>query len=92
MEHKTLEQIQRVAELYPDEAGPIPVSKRDRLKRWAELLERQANRNLNTLYMTEYVGPESLDSMRCDGSPISCAMKAWTRSRRGLASSDMDRS
>jgi len=73
MEHKTLDQLQRVAELRPDRPQACGMSNRQRLDRWLCLLEANPIRLLNTLPGTEYQAPESLDRLRCANSAISVA-------------------
>ena len=72
IEYKTVEQLERVAEVHPQ--SPV-MSRRERLERWAELLEQQPDRDLNSLYETEYQDRRVRDALRCDGSPISVAFE-----------------
>src|SRR5258705_5387793 len=74
MKHQTLEQLQVVAEVdqgYSRQA----MSRSDRLERWAQLLERNPDRRLSTLYQTEYQPGRARGAMRADGSPISVAFE-----------------
>ena len=68
MEHKTLAQIERAAE-----TAPIPLTRMDRLNRWAVALDQLGNTPLNTLLQTEYAAAQSLAGMRADSSPLSVA-------------------
>ncbi len=72
MEHKTLDQVGRVAEVRADRAH-TPLTQDQRLTRWAELLEQQPERRLNTLLETEYQAWERRQAMRVANSPISVA-------------------
>jgi hypothetical protein len=72
MEHKTLDQVGRVAEVRADRAR-TPLTQDQRLMRWAELLEQQPERRLNTLLETEYQSRETREAMRVANSPISVA-------------------
>lgn len=72
MEHKTLDQVGRVAEVRVDRAR-TPLTRDERLIRWAELLERQPERRLNTLLETEYQAWETREAIRVANSPISVA-------------------
>ena len=72
MKHVTVEELQHVAVVHPDQCRP-PVTRRERLERWAELLERGSNRRLSTLHGTEFQRRRRRDEMRGDGSPISVA-------------------
>ncbi len=74
MKHQTLEHLQVVAEVdqdYPRRA----MSRRQRLERWAELLERNPDRRLSTLHQTEYQPTRARATMRGDGSPIAVAFE-----------------
>jgi hypothetical protein len=74
MKHQTLEHLQIVARVdqdYPREA----MSRRQRLERWAELLERNPDRRLATLHQTEYQPARARATMRGDGSPIAVAFE-----------------
>jgi len=72
MEHKTLEQLERVAEVRDQPQTPV-LTPIQRLERWADLLEGEPDRHLNTLHGTEYQTATARDAMRCANSPISVA-------------------
>jgi hypothetical protein len=72
MEYKTVEQLGTVAEILKQPHAPA-MSKGARLERWAQLLEEQPDRYLNTLHRTEYQSEGTRDAMRCANSPISVA-------------------
>ena len=72
MQHKTQEQLQRVAAVYPNEPRPA-MTRTQRLERWAELLDREPRRYLSTLSGTEYQLGEARDAMHSVGSPFSVA-------------------
>ncbi|MGH6805959.1 MAG: hypothetical protein ACREEJ_03780 [Ensifer adhaerens] len=72
MKHHTREQLQVFAQIEPD-YRPLSMSRRERLERWAELLEQSPTRHLATLYETEHQPTTVRDSLRNDGSPISVA-------------------
>jgi hypothetical protein len=85
MEYKAVEQLARVAKVNP-EAQPLPVmSRSERLQRWAELLERDPGRRLNTFFETEYQRPEARDAMRPGDTPISVAFADPVLRAQGLA-------
>ena len=69
MEHKTLAEIERAGEATP----AVPLTRAERLDRWATALERLGPIRLNTLWRTEYVAPDALGRVRADNSPISVA-------------------
>lgn len=74
MKHQAIEQLQGVAEVKQD----LPrrtLSRKERLERWAELLERDPHRPLSTLHETEYQPARVRAAMRGDGSPISVAFE-----------------
>ncbi|MER9670871.1 MULTISPECIES: hypothetical protein [unclassified Mesorhizobium] len=74
MKHQTLEQLQIVAEIDQDYLRQT-MSRSERLKRWAELLERNPDRRLSTLHQTEYQPVRARAAMRGDGSPIAVAFE-----------------
>ena len=69
MEHKTTEQLLEIAEVKPAEI----LTRRERLERWAELLERDPAARLRTLDEIEWRPKAKRPSMRADGSPFSVA-------------------
>ncbi|AGA10451.1 hypothetical protein CN151_06410 [Sinorhizobium meliloti] len=74
MKHQAIEQLQGVAEVKQN----LPrrtLSRKERLERWAELLERDPHRRLSTLHETEYQPARVRAAMRGDGSPISVAFE-----------------
>ena len=73
MEYKTVEQLARVAEIRVEQVPTPVLSQSQRLERWAELLEAQPDRRLNTLHGTEYESDTTRDALRCANSPISVA-------------------
>ena len=84
MQHKTQEQLQRVAAIYPDEARP-PMTRSERLERWAKLLDREPGRHLPTLSGTEYQPGDLRDTMRNVGSSFSVAFEDPVLRAEGLA-------
>jgi hypothetical protein len=69
MEYKTVEQLERVAEIHPI------VSKTEKLRHWADLLERQPERSLSTFFETEYESPAERAALRRDDSAVSVAFE-----------------
>jgi hypothetical protein len=82
MEHKTTEQLLQIAELKP---API-LTRRERLERWAELLERDPAIQLRTLEGTEWQLQVQKSLMRADGSPLTVAYKDPVLRAAGLQS------
>jgi hypothetical protein len=74
MKYQTVEQLQSVAEVVQGYSRQT-LSRRERLERWAELLERNPDRRLSTLHQTEYQPVRARAAMRGDGSPISVAFE-----------------
>lgn len=73
MKYRNLDQIRDVAEVHADPAPIRPMSHRERLLRWAEVLERLEGRQLRTLMGTEFVSREERAKMRFDNSPLTVA-------------------
>jgi hypothetical protein len=71
MRYRTLEQTKEVATIRPT-AGTPRLSKRERLERWAELLEQHGGA-LQSLYETEFAPWHRRRTMREDNSPLSVA-------------------
>ena len=71
MKHQTLEQIRAVATVH-DGLRPTGMSRRERLERWATLLE-QHGRTLRSLYETEFAPIGRRRAMRADESPLTVA-------------------
>ena len=69
MQHKTQEQLQCVAAVYPNETRPA-MTRSERLERWADLLDREPGRRLRTLFGTEYQSADARDKMRRVDSPF----------------------
>ena len=85
MEHKRLAELDRVADVKP--ARPArPLSRRERLDRWAELLERDPDRLLATLDEIEFKPKSLRRSMRADGSALSVAYTDPVLRADGMAS------
>lgn len=85
MEHKTLEQIRDVADILPERQRTRPPSKRQRLERWADVLEREGARRLKTLHQIEYVPPGDREALRADDSPLTVAFNDPHLRADGLA-------
>ena len=72
MKYQSLEQIALEADvLHPG----IGMSRRERLERWAELLERQPNRRLSTIEGTEFGSRREREAKRSDDSPLTVAFE-----------------
>ncbi|HET7714338.1 MAG TPA: hypothetical protein VFK86_01815 [Bauldia sp.] len=84
MRHTTLAELGEVAKVHPEEKCARPMSRAERLARWAELLDRHAGERLATLHGTEYHSGQTRDAMRADGSPISVAFSDPVLRAEGL--------
>lgn len=73
MEHKTIDQLSKLAILHSERPGARPLSQRERLVRWALLLERCDQQYLRALPGTEHRSAEARNQMRWDGSPLTVA-------------------
>jgi hypothetical protein len=80
MKYRSLEQISLEADVHPD-AG---MSRRERLERWAELLERQPHRHLSTIEGTEFGSRRERDAKRADHSPLTVAFQDPVLRAEGL--------
>ena len=70
MKYYALDQLQSVAEV--NQGYPV-MSRRERLERWAEVLERNPHHLLTTLHQTEHQLASARNALRADNSPISVA-------------------
>jgi hypothetical protein len=85
MEHKTLDEIRNVADVQPSWLGSRPLTKCERLERWAEVLERAGGRQLKTLFEIEYLSRAERAALRADDSPLSVAFADTRLRAAGLA-------
>jgi hypothetical protein len=82
VEYKTVRQLENVAEVTPEGRA---LSRTERLQRWAELLDRDPYRRLNTFFETEYASDTDRASLRREDSPISVAFADRVLRAAGLA-------
>ena len=85
MKLKTLEELKQVAEVRPSLARER-MSKRQRLERWAEVLELAPQRHLRSLYETEYTSPRRRYALRQENSPLTVAFQDPVLRAEGLRS------
>jgi hypothetical protein len=71
MRHQRIEAVGAEAALI--EIKPFRLTRRERLERWAELLERDPQRQLKALWRVEYVREQDRALLRGDDSPIAVA-------------------
>jgi hypothetical protein len=75
MEYKSLDQIRDLAEVRADLTPQPTLSHRQRLQRWAEVLQRHEGRQLRSLMGTEFVSRDERVRMRVDNSPLTVAFE-----------------
>ena len=90
MEHKILDEVRDVADILPTCLGDHPLSKRERLERWAEALEREVGRRLKTLFEMEHAPRAARATQRADDSPLSVAFRDARLRAEGLAGDTVD--
>jgi hypothetical protein len=85
MEHKPIADLSRVADVHPVPLRPV-MSRRERLERWAEVLEREPMRLLKSLEEIEWRSSAERLDIRADGSPLTVAFEDPVLRAEGLAS------
>jgi predicted protein tyrosine phosphatase len=73
MEYKSLDQIEREADVRSGVTQAPALSRRERLVRWAEALDRQQGRYLRSIDGTEFGTRRERHSKRADDSPLTVA-------------------
>lgn len=86
MDYKSLHELERRARIYAVPDRKTRLSRRERLTRWAELLDREPERRLGTLPRTEYVSGSRRATIRRPDSAITVAFEDPVLRREGLAS------
>ncbi|MGO4385962.1 hypothetical protein AB4Y85_00340 [Microvirga sp. 2YAF29] len=84
MEHRPLSELGHVADLKPSQK--VVLSKRERLDRWAELLERDPERVLRTLDEIEWKPKAVRRALRADNSALTVALDDPVLREAGLLS------
>ncbi len=85
MEHRPLSELSSVADLkIPEEVKAPVLSKRDRLDRWIELLERDPDRELRTLDEIEWKPKAQRLALRAEGSALTVAFSDPLLRQAGL--------
>src|ERR1044072_2041431 len=85
MEHKSLDKLRDVADILPNWMNNHPLSKSERLKCWAQALDREGCRQLNTLFQVEYAPAEKRTVMRADDSLLTVAYNDPRPRAEGIA-------
>lgn len=85
MEHKTLDEMKRVAQVIPLGTAPRKMSRRERLERWATILERYEGRRLRPLMRVEFLPEQERMLLRGDDTPLTVAYQDPILRDEGLA-------
>lgn len=75
MEYKSLEQVRDLAEIRADLTPHQTLTQRERLNRWAQVLQHHEGRQLRSLMGTEFVSRDERAKMRIDNSPLTVAFE-----------------
>jgi hypothetical protein len=84
MEYKPVEQLRTVADLRV--AAPACLTRRERLERWAEVLERQPEARLRSIGEIEFHPRAERPHLRADNSPLTVAFADPVLRAAGLGS------
>lgn len=84
MEHKTIEVLRDLADVRV--ASQALLTRRERLDRWALLLEREPTRRLRSLGDIELKAPSERPTMRSPDSPLTVAFEDPLLRQQGLVS------
>jgi hypothetical protein len=84
MQHKTLDEVGQIAKISPE--MPRPMSRRERLERWATVLERLDRKPLKSLMRVEFLTEDERSLLRDDNTPLSIAYGDPVLREDGLAS------
>ena len=85
MKHKPYAELSRVADVHPILAKP-PMTRRERLERWAEALEREPDRLLTSIEEIEWQPEAERPAMRANDSALTVAFEDPILRAEGLAS------
>ena len=84
MDHRSISELGESARVFPEQAAaPRWQRRRERLERWAELLDRQAG-TIRLFSSIEYRRPEQQALMRADRSPLTIAYEDPVFRSQGL--------
>ena len=88
MEHKPYAEMSRVADIRADPLKP-KMTRRQRLERWAEVLEQEPARELKSLEEIEWKTKAERRGLRADDSPLTVAFEDSVLRAEGLASDSL---
>jgi hypothetical protein len=86
MKHRLIENLRTVAEVEPQPLEQAFLSRRERLERWALVLERDPTRRLKSLGEIEFTPKAEQAGLRADGSPLTVAFEDSVLRADGLQS------
>src|SRR5919202_314343 len=89
MKHTPVSEISRVADVHAVPLKP-PLTRVERLERWAEALEREPDRELTSLEEIEWKAEDDRGAMRADGSALTVAYEDPVLRTEGLASDRLE--
>jgi hypothetical protein len=84
MKHESLDALRQTAEVVPVVEGK-PMSRRERLERWADLIERHDG-TIRPLSRVEYVPADERKTLRADDTPLALAFSDPVLRAAGLPS------
>lgn len=82
MEHKSAHELRGIAEVSAH--PPAPLGRRERLERWAHLLERAGDARINLIHELEFAPRAAQRSMRANDSALSIAFNDPVLRAEGL--------
>ena len=85
MKHQNVDKLGQRAVVLPGWIKGRPLSKTERLERWAEALGREGDRQLNTLFEIEHMPRAKRKALRADNSLLSVAYQDPCLRAEGLA-------
>jgi hypothetical protein len=85
MKYQDLDKLGARAAVMPGWLKARPMSKTERLERWAAALEREGDKQLQTLFEIEHMPRAKRKAMRADNSLLSVAFKDPCLRAEGLA-------
>jgi hypothetical protein len=83
MEHRSAHELRGIAEVSAH--PPAPLGRRERLQRWAHLLELASDARINLIHELEFAPRAAQQSMRADGSALSIAFNDPVLRAEGLS-------
>lgn len=85
MKYERIGELESKAAVFSSETNARKLSRRERIERWATLLEQHQGR-LVPFHRTEYLSPEARKALRADNSPLALAFNDPVLRDDGLSS------